>query len=159
MARIDNLKNTDATKFKTGPEQAERARKAGQASGVARRKKNAARKYLSMIMALHPVITPGMRDNLIKMGADPDTQEFTAEAIAMVSLTQKAMKGDTRAIELYLSMFGEDPKTIIEKERLKTQQEAVKAITNSDGFMESMKGIAMEVFADGGDTPDAVEDE
>lgn len=160
MANLESLeKHRAATQFKSGEEAVKNGSKGGKASVIARRKKGAARKYLAMIMAMKPVITPGMRDNLIKLGADPDTQEFTAEAIAMVSLTQKAMKGDVRAIELYLSMFGEDPKTIIEKERLKTQQEAVKAITNSDGFMESMKGIAMEVFADGGDTPDAVEDE
>ena len=159
MANPENLKNGVKTRFKAGEEQAKISKKGWEASARARRKKNAARKYLSMIMAMKPVITPGLRDNLIKMGADPDEQEFTAEALTMVALTQKAMKGDTRAIELYLSMFGEDPKTIIEKERLKTQQEAMKAIQNSDGFMESMKDIVQEVFADGGDTPDAVEDE
>lgn len=160
MANLESLeKHRAATQFRAGEEQVKLAKKAGQASGVARRKKNAARKYLAMIMALKPKITPALRDNLIKMGADPDVQEFTAEALTMIALTQKAMKGDVRAIELYLSMFGEDPKTIIEKERLKTQQDAIKAFTNSDGFMDAMKGIAGEVFADGGDTPDAVEDE
>ena len=49
--------------------------------------------------------------------------------------------------------------TVLEEKRLKLEKEAFKAIKNSDGFMSAMTGIAEEVFDDGGDTPDAVEDE
>ena len=158
MANNENLKKGVATQFRAGEEQAKIAREAGKASGAARRKKNAARKYLAMAMALKPKMTPALRDNLIKMGADPDNQEFTAEALGMVALTQKVMKGDTRAIELYLEMFGEDPHTVLEKERLKIEKEAVAALRDNDGFMDAMNDIAEGVFASGGDTPDDLDD-
>ena len=132
--------------------------KGGKASGPARRKKNAARKYLAEIMACMPRLTPAMKANLAQMGTDPDNEVFTVERLSMLALAQKAMKGDTRAIELYLSMFGEDPKTTIEKERLRIQEEAVKAIKNNDGFMEAMSAAAGEVFVNGGDTPEDVDD-
>ena len=158
MANNENLKKGVATQFRAGEEQAKIARKGGRASGPARRRKNAARRYLAEVMAYKPRMTSALRANLAQMGADPDLEEFTTEKLGMIALAQKVMKGDVRAIELYLSMFEEDPGTLIEKERLQVQKDAVEAIRNTDGFMEAMKGVAEEVFTVGGDTPDDIED-
>ena len=38
------------------------------------------------------------------------------------------------------------------------EKEAVKALKDSDGFMDAMKGIAGEVLDDGFDTPDDITD-
>ena len=38
------------------------------------------------------------------------------------------------------------------------QEEAVEKLTNSDGFIAAIKGSVGEVFENGGDTPDALED-
>lgn len=159
MSRRDNLKNTDATKFQSGPKAAEAGRKGGIASGKAKRKKNAAREYLKEILAYRPIINPQMKSSIKKMGGDPNSGDITTEMLIMAALVKKGMQGDTRATELYLELMGEDPKTIMEEKKLALEKEAVKAIRNSDGFMDAMNGIAEEVFADGGDTPDAVEDE
>ena len=133
-------------------------RKGGIASGKAKRRKNAARKTLEYILTLQPKISPAMRANMTGLGFDEDAQP-TTEDLIMVAMMQKSMKGDVRATELYLSMLGEDPKTVIEEKRLKMEKEAIKAIQNSDGFLEAMNEVAGEVFADGGDTPDSVEEE
>ena len=158
MANPENLKKGVATQFVAGEEQAKIAQKGARASAVARRKKNAARKWLSVIMAYKPALTPRNRTVIEQVGGNPDEQEYTTEGLIMVALAQKCMKGDTRAIQLYLEMFGEDPKTVIEKERLKVQKEAVQALKNNDGFMDAMNGFAGEVFASGFDTPDNLGD-
>lgn len=152
------LERGKATQFQSGNEAAENGKKGGRASGPARRKKNAARKWLSEIMAYKPALTPRNRAVIEQVGGNPDEQEYTTEGLIMVALAQKCMKGDTRAIQLYLEMFGEDPKTVIEKERLKVQKEAVQALKNNDGFMDAMNGFAGEVFASGFDTPDNLGD-
>lgn len=158
--QLANLKrgNNPDGEFKSGRQAAEAGRKGGIASGKAKRQKNAARKTLEYILTLQPKITPAMRANMSQLGFDEDAQP-TTEDLIMVAMMQKSMKGDVRATELYLSMMGEDPKTVLEEKRLKLEKEAVKAMQNSDGFMEAMRGEAEEVFADGGDTPDAIEDE
>ena len=159
MPNPENLKNGVATQFQSGEKAAENGRKGGIASGVAKRKKNAARTWLKEILAYKPKITPAMRAGIENLGGDPEAGNYTTEALIMVALAQKGMKGDTRAVELYLEMLGEDPKTVLEEKRMAMEKQALKEIRNSDGFMEAMNGMAEEAFADGGDTPDAVEDE
>lgn len=158
MANDENLKNGIATQFKAGEEQAKIASKGGIASGVARRKKGAARRYLQEIMALKPVLTPHMRAGLISIGVDPESEHLTNEFMVMIGMMQKAQKGDVKAARLYLEMLGEDPRTVLEEKRLKIQKEAVQALKDSDGFMDALKETASEVFEDGFDTPDGISD-
>lgn len=156
MANEKNLK--PFTSDQSHEEAVKNGRKGGIASGKAKRQKNAARKTLEYILTLTPKISPAMRANMTGLGFDESAQP-TTEDLIMVAMMQKSMKGDVRATELYLAMLGEDPRTVIEEKRLKLEKEAVRAIQNSDGFLEAMRGEAEEVFADGGDTPDSVEDE
>lgn len=158
MANDENLKNGVATQFRAGEEQARIAREAGKASGVARRKKGAARQFLKEVLAYKPEMTQALARSLKGMGGDPEDGSFTTEKLMMIAMIQKGMKGDIQAVKLALEMLGEDAKTIMEEKRLKVQKEAVEAIRNSDGFMDAMAGIAGEVFNDGGDTPDTIED-
>ena len=158
MARIDNLKNTDATKFKAGPKQAEVARKGGIASGVAKRKKGEARRILSILCNLEPQMTARRQRMLESIGADPKAKGITAEQMAHAAFFAKVMSGDLQAYKLFLELYGEDAKTILEEKKLALQKEAVDAIKNADGFMEAMHGVVEEVFDDGGDTPDTLED-
>ena len=159
MANNENLKNGVATQFKAGEEQAKVASIGGKASGVARRQKGAARKFLKEVLAYKPEMTAALAKSLKNMGADTENEYFTTEKLMMVAMVQKAMKGDTQAVKLALEMLGEDAKTIMEEKRLRVQKEAVEAIRNSDGFMDAMADIAREVFTDGGDTPDTIEDQ
>jgi len=154
----NNLKNTEATQFRSGSQAVENGRKGGKASAIAKRKKNAARIFLKEVLAYKPEMTVALAKNLKNMGADPENEMFTTEKLMMIAMIQKGMKGDIQAVKLALEMLGEDAKTMIEEKRIKMQKEAVEAICNSDGFMDAMTVIAEEVFADGGDTPDTLED-
>lgn len=152
MANPQNLKSF--TSAQSRDEAVKNGRKGGAASGPARRRKNAARKILAEVMAYRPVLSKEKLADLADLGADAENGDFSVEFLSMIALAQKAMKGDLKAIEMYLSIIGEDPKWQIEKERLKVQKEAVEVIRHSDGFMEAMGAVAGEVFAGGGDTPE-----
>ena len=154
-----NLKkgNPD-TQFRSGREAVEAGRKGGQKSGVARRKKNASRTFLKQVLAMQPEKTADMIRALEKIGADPDAP-LTVEQVGVLALVKKFMSGDLRAFDMVHEYLAEDPHTQLEEKRLKMQQEAVDALKNSDGFMEAMTGVVEEVFEDGGDTPDSLEDE
>lgn len=107
---------------------------------------------------MKPVISTQMAKNIIQIGGDPEDGTYTMEKLAMVALIQKSQHGDVGAIKFYHELLGEDPKTILEKEKIRVQKAAVEAYKNADGFMEAMTGIVEEVFDDGGDTPDSIED-
>ena len=154
----DNLKNREATQFRTGPQQVETAKKGGKASGAARRKKGAAKKLLLAFLAGKPQLSDKERKELEDFGYDPDDENLTNEVLCTLSLLRQVKLGNIQAHRLYLEMVEEDPKTLLEKEKIKVQEKAVAAIKNSDGFMEAMQGIAEGVFTDGGDTPDDLED-
>lgn len=154
-----NIKNREGTQFRSGSEAVEKGKKGGQASGVARRKKGAAKKLLTAFLAGKPQLTDKETRELEEFGYDPNDENLNNEVLCTLALLKQVKAGNVNAHRLYLEMVGEDPKTLLEKERIKVQQNAVEAIKNSDGFMDAMKGVAEEVFADGGDTPDAIEDE
>lgn len=156
MANEQNL--IPFTSEQSREEAKKNGKKGGIASGASRRKKNAFRNYLKEVLAYKPVMTPGLRKNLTDMGADPDSGDFTIEKLAALALGQKIMKSDVKAIELMLETVGEDARTVMEEKKLKVQKQAVEAIRNADGFMDAMSGMAGEVFEDGGDTPDTIED-
>jgi len=156
MANEQNL--IKFTSEQNREEASKNGKKGGVASGAARRQKGAARRFLKEILAYKPEMTVALAKSLKGIGGNPEDGSFTTEKLMMVAMIQKGMKGDTQATKLVLEMLGEDAKTIMEEKRLKVQKEAVEAIRNSDGFMDAMAGIAEEVFTDGGDTPDTIED-
>lgn len=153
----ENLKAGEKTQFKSGEEAARAGRKGGIKSGAARRKKCASRKFLKEVLTLEPKKTPEQAKMLEKLGANPDAI-LTVEQLGVLALIKKYLAGDMRAYDMVHEYLGEDPRTLIEEERLKVQREAVNALKNSDGFMEAMGATVGEVFEDGGDTPDTLED-
>lgn len=77
-------------------------------------------------MSYKPVLTPVLRDGLIKMGADPEDGSYTAGFLTFVALQQKAMRGDARAIQMWMEITNQDPKVLLERERLEAEKEALK---------------------------------
>ena len=152
-----NLVPHQFTSAQSREEAAKNGRKGGIASGLARRKKDAMRKNLKWMLALKPQKTPEMKRSLEKLGYDPD-EDYTVEDLITVGVLQKALSKDLRAIEMVYEFLAEDPHSVLEEKRLKVQEEAVSALKNADGFMEAMGAQVEEVFEDGGDTPDALED-
>lgn len=160
MANTQNLKkgNPD-TEFRSGPEAAEAGRKGGIKSGQVRRKKNAFRNMLKALLAMNIGNVPKVRKTIKEMGFDPD-DEFTWEMAMTLGVMQRAVVDkDLRAVEMITQFMGEDPYTVREEKRLKLEREAVEHMKNSDGFIEALLGKTGEVFDDGADTPEDLDED
>ena len=116
MANEQNLiKNSE----RTPSERRENAKKAGVASGKARRKKANLKKAFETILQAD-VASPSIKKQLEDMGFDT-TNEM---ALAMVMM-QKAMKGNVRAFEQISKLTTTDAKDSLDK---KEQKERIKAL-------------------------------
>lgn len=116
MANEQNLiKNSE----RTPSERRENAKKAGVASGKARRKKANLKKAFETILQAD-VASPSVKKQLEDMGFDT-TNEM---ALAMVMM-QKAMKGNVRAFEQISKLTTTDAKDSLDK---KEQKERIKAM-------------------------------
>lgn len=91
----------------------EEASKAGKIGGVksgeARRKKKLMRQQMEMLLEL-PIKSRKIREQLEELGID--NNELTNQMALIVSMYQKALKGDTRAFELLRDTIGEKPKEV-----------------------------------------------
>lgn len=116
MANEQNLiKNSE----RTPSERRENAKKAGEASGKARRKKANLKKAFETILQAD-VASPNVKKQLEDLGFDT-TNEM---ALAMVMM-QKAMKGNVRAFEQISKLTTTDAKDSLDK---KEQKERIKAL-------------------------------
>ena len=116
MANEQNLiKNSE----RTPSERRENAKKAGEASGKARRKKANLKKAFETILQAE-VASPNVKKQLEELGFD-STNEM---ALAMVMM-QKAMKGNVRAFEQISKLTTTDAKDTLDK---KEQKERIKAL-------------------------------
>ena len=140
MAGIDNLIPNEK---RTPEERRRNARKAGIASGKARREKADLKKKVNEILAMD-VFSPQLKETLEEKGLSATNQT----AIVTV-LLQKALKGDMRAIELLAKMNGnEGTKDSLDK---KEQKERVKAmqLENKKREQQLEGGVASEdIMAD-----------
>lgn len=157
MANDENLLKGEATRFKSGEEAARNGRKGGIKSGITRRRKGASRKYLKELLAMTPCLNEKDMKLLEKMGV-ADVDGIDNEFMITLAMLNKAKEGDLRAYDMVHEYLAEDPHTMFEEKKLQVQKEAVAALKNSDGFLEAMKGTIEEVFEDGCDTPDTLED-
>nr|DAR80663.1 MAG TPA: hypothetical protein [Caudoviricetes sp.] len=117
MANEQNLiKNSE----RTPSERRENAKKAGVASGKARRKKANLKKAFETILQAD-VASPSVKKQLEDMGFDT-TNEM---ALAMVMM-QKAMKGNVRAFEQISKLTTTDAKDSLDKKEQKERIESLK---------------------------------
>ncbi|MCP9083572.1 stress-induced protein [Streptococcus sp. CF10-1] len=116
MANEQNLiKNSE----RTPSERRENAKKAGEASGKARRKKANLKKAFETILQAE-VASPNVKKQLEELGFE-STNEM---ALAMVMM-QKAMKGNVRAFEQISKLTTTDAKDTLDK---KEQKERIKRL-------------------------------
>ena len=139
MANEQNLiKNSE----RTPSERRENAKKAGEASGKARRKKANLKKAFETILQAE-VASPNVKKQLEELGFD-STNEM---ALAMVMM-QKAMKGNVRAFEQISKLTTTDAKDTLDR---KEQKERIKAmqLENKKREQQLEGGIASEdIMAD-----------
>ena len=153
MANEQNLiKNSE----RTPSERRENAKKAGVASGKARRKKANLKKAFETILQAD-VASPNVKKQLEDMGFDT-TNEM---ALAMVMM-QKAMKGNVRAFEQISKLTTTDAKDSLDKREQKERIESLKlgneklrkqigtseADVKDDGFIKSLEGVVEETWLD-----------
>lgn len=117
MANEQNLiKNSE----RTPSERRENAKKAGVASGKARKKKANLKKAFETILQAE-VASPNVKKQLEELGFD-STNEM---ALAMVMM-QKAMKGNVRAFEQISKLTTTDAKDALDKKEQKERIESLK---------------------------------
>ena len=153
MANEQNLiKNSE----RTPSERRENAKKAGVASGKARRKKANLKKAFETILQAD-VASPNVKKQLEDLGFDT-TNEM---ALAMVMM-QKAMKGNVRAFEQISKLTTTDAKDSLDKKEQKERIEALKlgneklrkqigtseVDVKDDGFIKSLEGVVEETWLD-----------
>lgn len=127
MANEENLKKGKATQFKSGKNAVENGRKAGVASGVARRRKRAMRQAAAALLDTPIPLTERSAfmatvKNLLKtFGQDPENATYQDTMLASILL--EAIKGDVRAAEFIRDTAGESPVLDIRKAELKLRHE------------------------------------
>lgn len=120
-----NPENLIPNEERTPEERRENARKAGHASGAARRKKKAMRQAASELLNMSlsgssNAITNAMKLRLVELGYDPD--EATFQEAMLVSVMFKALKGDIRASEFMRDTAGSNPAINVRQEELKLKK-------------------------------------
>lgn len=103
MANEENLKNGEATKFRTGEEQARTAAKGGIASGKARRKKACMRQALEMILGMQ-CSDPELASKMTESGVD--VEDITNMTGLMFATVIEGMKGNQQAVRNAVDILG-----------------------------------------------------
>lgn len=92
-----NTQNLIPNEERTPEERRNNARKAGIASGEARRKRKTIRAELEALLAKHPLNDKG------------EESEMSYQSAMIAALVKKALKGDTKAFEIIRDTIGEKP--------------------------------------------------
>lgn len=102
---MGNEKNLVPNEQRTPEERRENARRAGIASGEARRAKKTTRELAELLDTLP--VTGANKELLDHLGVPEDDQ--TQQMVRIVALHKKAMSGDVQAVKLWLEITGEAP--------------------------------------------------
>lgn len=127
MARKNNLKNTEATRFGNGLSAVENGRKGGYATAEANRQRKTARELAQKING--SLIDPKNKkliQSLKTMGLE-DSEMFNA-AILVGAVFNAAANGDMKAYEKWLDLVGESRAAKESNDKLDALIEAVKRV-------------------------------
>ena len=106
MSNANNLKNGEATQFRTGEEQVEIARQGGIASGKARREKKTIQKILADLLDSEIKDSPQFAKLASKMGVESD--KSVKDIFTMVCLLNSVKSGNLGDLERLRKLLGED---------------------------------------------------
>ena len=106
MSNANNLKNGEATQFRTGEEQVEIARQGGIASGKARREKKTIQKILADLLDSEIKDSPQFTKLASKMGVESD--KSVKDIFTMVCLLNSVKNGNLGDLERLSKLLGED---------------------------------------------------
>lgn len=107
MPNEQNLMPIEEVNSRRTPEQhSADSRKAGRASGVARRRKRSLREAADLYLSL-PVADRRKWNKIAREGVDPE--DIDNQMAMIIGLTQRAMKGDAKAAKVIVDLIGEAP--------------------------------------------------
>ena len=106
MSNANNLKNGEATQFRTGEEQVEIARQGGIASGKARREKKTIQKILADLLDSEIKDSPQFAKLASKMGVE--SNKSVKDIFTMVCLLNSVKSGNLGDLERLSKLLGED---------------------------------------------------
>lgn len=109
-----NEKNLKSLGDRTTSERRRIAKKAGEASGVSRRKQKSMREAMQKVM-YGLKVTETDKDKLLAAGISPeDVEDFNNSMVATVAVAKKAKEGDVQAYNTICAMLGEKPADKVE---------------------------------------------
>lgn len=111
-----NEQNLIPNNKRTPSERRENAKKAGVASGEARRRKKSMKQTMEYLLSL-PISNDENREIVAELGIDPD--DVDNQMVVMVAALKKASKGNVDAMKFIASITGSTPMT--ENERAKNK--------------------------------------
>ena len=106
MSNANNLKNGEATQFRTGEEQVEIARKGGIASGKARREKQKTQQILADLVSIKNKDLAMFQKLATKLGLDGDISIH--EVFTLTCLLNSVKSGNLGDLERLSKLLGED---------------------------------------------------
>lgn len=141
MANEKNLMSIDEVNSRRTREQhSNDSRKAGQASGKARREKKAMRELAQTILSM-PVKKGKKTAGIDKAKAVEDLvgKNLTVQEVALLKIAQSAMRGNTKDLEFLRDTAGEKPKETIRLENDDQSIKEMEAYFDSAGYNEADK--------------------
>lgn len=138
---------------RTPEERRENARKAGKASGAARRRKKQAAEYMRIALELPNVSNPKLVEKMLERGMPEEDCTYGASLAWAVLL--RGIKGDTRAAELAYKIAAQaEAAEQAEKDKraARRRAEAERQEAASDGFLEALAAAAQNAFPQGDDS-------
>jgi len=111
-----NEQNLIQNSERTPKERKEQARKAGIASGIARREKKLFRETLESLLTMPMKSGKDVPIDEIKNFAGIKGKNISVQEAILIAQIQKAMRGDTRAAEYVRDTIGENPAVKVEAE-------------------------------------------
>ena len=106
MSNANNLKNGEATQFRTGEEQVEIARMGGIASGKARREKKTIQKILAELLDGQIKDSPQFAKLASKMGVESD--KSVKDIFTYICVLNSVKNGNLGDLERLSKLLGED---------------------------------------------------
>lgn len=132
-----NIKNLVPQNRRTKEEQRVIARKGGQASGVARRRKKALKTILkeALPLKLSELEDTAIRDLFYKAVGSKNGDRTIAEAV-MINFILACMSGNAPMMKMLLELVEEEPNLVIKQKELALKKELAKA-AEKQGFEAS----------------------
>ena len=154
MAGKDNLKKGNPeTQFKSGRQAVENGRKGGKASAKSKREKKALKETLEELLSMP--LKDGTVANIDEIGsiAEINGKNITMQEAIILSMLNKAVKGNVRAAEYVRDTIGEFPGAAEQQARidkLKAETARIKGedtdTDQDDGFIEALKGEVADTW-------------